>query len=84
MLAPHFRDVQVVERVMIARAPDPYSWLTGMKMYLAPVVLAYEGLSDDEALLLDARLVELGEAVPAAPNGTFFARVPYLEFHCLR
>jgi len=84
LLAPHFKEVRVVERGLLVRAADPYRWLMGMKMFLAPVVLAYEALSSEEAAKLDDRLLELGEAVPAAPNGTFFARVPYLEFHCSR
>ena len=84
LLAPHFADVRVVERMFLVRAPDPHRWVTGMKTFLAPVVLAYEGLSEDEALALDARFMELGEALPPAPNGTYFARVPYLEFHCQR
>ena len=82
LLAAHFKAVRIVERFMMARAPDTERWLAGMKMFLAPVVLAYEGLDDHEALAMDQRLRALGEAYPKAPNGTFFVRVPYMEFHC--
>ena len=81
-LAGHFATVRVVERAMLVRAPDPGRWLAGMKMFLAPVVLAYEALPAEEAALLDVRLLALVKDVPLAPNGTFFTRVPYLEFHC--
>lgn len=84
LLSTHFSDVRVVERTFLVRAPDPYRWVVGMKMFLAPVVLMYEQLSEDEAMLMDARLMEMGESIPPAPNGTYFVRVPYLEFHCER
>ena len=82
LLGGCFKDVRVVERSLFVRAADTGRWLAGMKMFLAPVVLAYESLSTAEAALLDERLLALGDAFPKAPNGTFFARVPYLEFHC--
>ena len=82
MLAPHFSNIRVVERIFLVRAPDTLRWLAGMKMFLAPAVLAYESLSPAQAAELDDRLLALGDAFPKAPNGTFFARVPYLEFHC--
>ena len=81
-LAAGFSEVRVVERTFLVRAPDTTRWLAGMKTFLAPVVLAYEALSPNAAAELDQRLLALGEASPKAPNGTFFARVPYLEYHC--
>ena len=84
LLASHFSKVQVVHRTLFVRAPDTRRWLVGMKTFLAPVVLAYEALSTEQGLLLDERLLALGDAFPLAPNGTFFVRVPYLEFHCER
>jgi SAM-dependent methyltransferase len=83
-LAPRFSNVHVVHRTLFVRAPDTRRWLAGMKAFLAPVVLAYEALSPEQAALLDERLLALGDAFALAPNGTFFARVPYLEFHCER
>lgn len=82
LLAPHFSTVRVVDRSLFARAVDTKRWLAGMKMFLAPAVLAYESLSAAEAVQLDERLLALGDAFPPAPNGTFFAKVPYLELHC--
>ena len=82
LLGASFKDVRIVERLLMVRAIDTRRWLAGMKMFLAPVVLAYEALPASEAALLDERLLALGDAFPKAPNGTFFARVPYLEFHC--
>lgn len=82
LLGASFKDVCVVQRSLMVRAIDTRQWLAGMKMFLAPVVLAYEALSPSEAALLDERLLALGDAFPKASNGTFFARVPYLEFHC--
>ena len=84
LLGVCFTDVRVVERSLFVRAVDTGRWLAGMKMFLAPVVLAYESLSAADASSLDERLLALGDAFPKAPNGTFFARVPYLEFHCGR
>ncbi|MBI4909330.1 MAG: class I SAM-dependent methyltransferase [Acidobacteria bacterium] len=81
-LSGHFAIVRVVHRQFLVRALDTQKWLTGMKAFLAPVVLAYENLSADAAASLDAKLLALGEQFPKAPNGSFFVRVPYLEFHC--
>jgi len=82
LLASHFSKVTVIDRTLFVRAPDSSRWLAGMKMFLAPVVLAYEKLSPDKAAKLDEQLLALGDAFPLAPNGTFFVKVPYLEFHC--
>ncbi len=84
LLGASFKDVRVVERSLMVRALDTRRWLAGMKMFLAPVVLAYEALepAGAAAAQLDEQLLALGDVFPKAPNGTFFARVPYLEFHC--
>jgi hypothetical protein len=82
LLAPHFSDVRVIHRTRFNRAPDTQRWLAGMKMFLSPVVLAYEALSPAGAAELDQRLLALGESFPKAPNGTFFAPATYLEIHC--
>jgi len=82
LLASHFSKVTVLDRTLFVRAPDSNRWLAGMKMFLAPIVLAYEKLSPEEAVRLDEKLLALGDAFPLAPNGTFFVKVPYLEFHC--
>jgi len=81
LLAPHFSDVRIVHRTLTARAADSQRWLAGMKMFLAPAVLAYEKLSPSEAAALDEQLLALGDAFPKAPNGTFFVPSPYLEIH---
>jgi ubiquinone/menaquinone biosynthesis C-methylase UbiE len=83
-LAPHFSSVEVIERQLLVRSPDTQRWLAGMKTFLAPVVLAYESLTPEQAGELDRKLIALGDAFPLAPNGTFFARVPYLEIHCTK
>ena len=82
MLSRYFSKIRVVRREMLVRAMDSKRLLAGMKMFLAPVVLAYEKLNPAEAEALDSRLLALGEKFPPAPNGTFFARIPYLEYHC--
>ena len=82
LLGRHFSKIRVVRRDMLVRAIDSKRWLAGMKMFLAPVVLAYEKLNPAEAEALDARLLSLGEKLPPAPNGTFFVHIPYLEYHC--
>ena len=84
MLARHFTKVRIVKRDFLHRAPDRKRWLAGMKMFLSPVVLAYEKLDESEAAALDLRLLSLSEKTPLAPNGTVFSRVPYLEYHCER
>lgn len=84
MLRRHFSEIRVVRRDFLVRAVDAKHWLAGMKMFLAPVVLAYEKLDPAAATKLDARILELAAEFPAAPNGTLFARVPYLEYHCAR
>jgi len=81
-LAPYFSDAHVILRIFLLRAPDAGRWLAGMKTFFAPAVLAYERLNEAEAAKLDEKILSLTEAFPPAPNGSFFARVPYLEFHC--
>ncbi len=82
LLQAQFSQVHVVPRLLLARAVDERKWLAGMKAFLAPVVIAYENLPADAAAALDEKLLALGRRYPAAPNGSFFVRVPYLEFHC--
>ena len=81
-LAPHFSTIHVVRRDFLVRAMDAQRWLAGMKMFLAPVVLAYEKLTVDEAEQMDARMLGLVKDLAPAPNGTLFTRVPYLEYYC--
>lgn len=84
LLAPHFSNVRVIEKTLYVRAPDTARWLAGMKKFLGPMVIAYASLSPEGAAALDERVLALGNASPKAPNGTFFAEVPYLEIHCVK
>ncbi len=84
MLGHHFSRIRVVRRDFLVRAIDTKHWLAGMKMFLAPVVLAYEKLDAAEATEWDGRILELAAKFPPAPNGTLFTHVPYLEYHCAK
>ena len=84
MLGSHFSSVHVLRRQFLVRAIDPEHWLAGMKMFLAPVVMAYEKLNPAQAEGLDSRLLALSKTFPPAPNGTLFANSPYLEYHCAK
>jgi ubiquinone/menaquinone biosynthesis C-methylase UbiE len=76
-----FTGIRFVPRFFTARAVSVEAWLAGMKQFLAPVVLAYEGLSAAAAAELDECLLALGAAKNEAPEHGFFARVPYYEVH---
>jgi ubiquinone/menaquinone biosynthesis C-methylase UbiE len=84
LLAPCFSNVSIIHRKHFARATDSGKWLAGLKMFLSPVVLAYEALPPSDWPELDKRLLALGDAFPKAPNGTFFVGTPYLEIHCAK
>lgn len=84
ILGGNFSKIRVVRRDFMVRAIDAKRWLAGMKLFLAPVVLAYERLSPIEAAALDSRMLELAETFPPAPNGSLFVHVPYLEYHCAK
>ncbi len=76
-----FTEIRFVPRLFVARAVSVEAWLSGMKQFLAPVVLAYEGLSAAAAAELDDRMLTLGAGKNEAPEHGFFARVPYYEVH---
>ncbi|WP_051669405.1 class I SAM-dependent methyltransferase [Bryobacter aggregatus] len=82
MLRSHFGSVRVTHRKLLARAASVEQWLDGMKKFLSPVYLAYEGLNGAAAAQLDAKLIALGQQHNQAPEHGFFAPVPYLEIHC--
>ena len=84
VLGSYFSSVRVLRREFLVRAMDSKRWLAGMKMFLAPVVLAYEKLNPAQAEALDALLLALSEKFPPAPNGSLFAHSPYLEYHCAK
>ncbi len=81
-LAAGFAAIRILRRSFLPRANSVDQWLAGMKQFLAPVVLAYQGLDAAASLELDDRLKRLGSAHNAAPEHGYFARIPYLEIHC--
>ena len=81
-LRPQFGSLRIEHRKFTVRALSVEQWLSGMKLFLSPVVLAYEGLSEAEAADLDSELMALGAEHNEAPEHGYFARVPYFEVHC--
>lgn len=83
-LGRQFTEIRFVSRLFLHRAVSVEAWLKGMKQFLAPVVLAYEGLEEAAAAALDGQLLALGEGKNEAPEHGFFTRVPYFEVHARR
>ena len=81
-LSPSFASVQITPRMFYPRAMSVELWLAGMKQFLAPVYLAYEGASPALAADLDTRLLALGHAGNHCPKPGFFGKVEYLEIVC--
>ena len=83
-LAKSFSSIKIEKRNFYPRALSVEHWLAGMKQFLAPVFLAYEGASIELAADLDRQLLALGNQHNIAPEHGFFARVEYLEIHCVK
>lgn len=81
-LTPHFTSIRWEQQLFLARALSAEKWLAGMKQFLAPVQLAYEGLDAEATARLDARLLAIVEGIPPAPNGTLLLSVPYWVVYC--
>ncbi len=81
-LAGNFGSIRIEKRNFYPRALSLEHWLAGMKQFLAPVFLAYEGASVELAAELDRQLLVLGHQYNIAPEHGFYARVEYLEIHC--
>ncbi len=84
LLARDFTEIRFLRREFLARALNAVQWLVGMKRFLAPVHLAYQGLGSEEAQALDERFLALGARYNEIAEGRFLARVPYLEIHARR
>jgi len=81
-LRSHFGALRIEHRKLAIRATSVEQWLGGMKQFLSPVVMAYEGLSEIDEAELDSELLQLGRKHNEAPEHGYFKRVPYLEIHC--
>ncbi|MBZ2184009.1 MAG: class I SAM-dependent methyltransferase [Bryobacter sp.] len=84
VLSGAFAPIHFVARQFLARAQSARQWLEGMKQFLAPVHLAYQGLGEEAAGELDRRLLELGQTHNELEDGRFLTRTPYLEIHARR
>ncbi len=81
-LEKSFASIRIEKRNFYPRALSVEQWLAGMKHFLAPVFLAYEGASIELATELDRQLLALGNQYNIAPEQGFYARAEYLEIHC--
>lgn len=81
-LAKSFGSIRIEKRNFYPRALSTEQWLAGMKQFLAPVFLAYDGASVELRSELDSQLLALGHEYNIAPEHGFYARIEYLEIHC--
>lgn len=81
-LSRHFASIEIEKRIFYPRAFGVEQWLAGMKLFLAPVYLAYENASAELAAQLDREFLALGHKHNRNPEHGFFAEIEYLEIRC--
>lgn len=81
-LSRHFSSVSFEKRSFYPRALSLEQWLEGIKLFLAPVWMAYENATAAQAAELDREFLALANRHNQKPEHGFFASVGYFEIIC--